>query len=477
MIEYRTALEIRDLVRSRRASAVEVVQEHLRRIDAWEPRLHAFLTVMREEALEQARRVDAKSEKGPLAGVPVALKDNLCTRGVRTTCASRILEKYVPPYDAHVVERLRAADAVVIGKTNLDEFAMGSSTENSAFGPTRNPYDPERVPGGSSGGSAAAVASGEAALALGSDTGGSIRQPAALTGTVGFKPTYGRVSRYGLVAFASSLDQIGPFGRTVADAAQLFEVIQGPDSRDSTSANVPWERRARDLGGLRLGVPDEYFGDGLDSEVRAAVESALATAERAGAKRVRVSLPTTRYGIAAYYIVAPSEASSNLARYDGVHYGFRSARSEDVLSLYSRSRQEGFGREVRRRILLGTFALSSGYYDAYYNRALKVRRLIHADFERAFSEADVIVGPTSPTPAFRIGDKTEDPLAMYLCDVYTVAANLAGLPGISIPCGRTNSGLPVGLQIQGRPFDDAGVLATAEAWERELGIAPLVPSL
>ena len=472
-----TAVEIRDRILRKEVSAVDVVQNFLGRIDAVDPKIHAFLTVLKDEALEQARGIDAKKQKGPLAGVPVAIKDNICIRGTKTTCGSKILENYVAPYDAHVIERLRAADAILIGKTNLDEFAMGSSTENSAFGPTRNPFDLERVPGGSSGGSAAAVAAGEAPLALGSDTGGSIRQPAALTGIVGFKPTYGRVSRYGLVAFASSLDQIGPFGRTVADAALLFEAIVGHDSRDSTSASVAWKSSPRDLAGLRIGVPDEYFGEGLDPEVRTAVLEALSRAERKGAQRVRVSLPTTRYGIAAYYIVAPSEASSNLARYDGVHYGHRTKNVEDVLSLYSRSRSEGFGPEVTRRIILGTFALSSGYYDAYYNRALKVRRRIQADFNAAFAQADVILGPTSPTAAFRIGDKSEDPLSMYLCDVYTVATNLAGLPGISIPCGLTKAGLPIGLQLQGRAFDDAQVLAVAAALEKELGMAPLVPKL
>jgi aspartyl-tRNA(Asn)/glutamyl-tRNA(Gln) amidotransferase subunit A len=479
------ALALRQEILSRKVRAVEVTERFLKRIDAVDGRVKAFLTVSRESALAQARRIDekiARGEKvGALGGVPVAVKDNLCTTDARTTCASRILETYLPPYDATAVRKLREADAVLIGKTNLDEFAMGSSTENSAFFTTRNPWNLACVPGGSSGGSAAAVAAGMAPLALGSDTGGSIRQPAALTGTVGFKPTYGRVSRYGLVAYGSSLDQIGPFARTVREVAALSEILSGHDPLDSTSVAGPapelLARLERDPRGLRLGVPKEYFGAGLDSEVRSSVEEAIAALVSKGAVRVEVSLPLTEFGIAAYYIVAPCEASSNLARYDGVHYGHRAKGYEDLIGLFSKSRKEGFGAEVTRRIILGTFALSSGYYDAYYNRALKVRRRIQEDYNRAFQSCDVIVGPTSPTPAFPVGAKTEDPLAMYLCDVYTVSTNLAGLPGISVPCGLTKSGLPIGLQVQGRAFDDAGVLQAARCFERELALSLPWPTL
>ncbi len=465
---HSTARELRSLVASKKASAVEIARAYLDRIRAADGRVKAFLAVTEDAALAAAKRVDEKVARGeplgPLAGVPVALKDNLATRDAPTTCGSKILANYRPPYEATVVERLRAADAVLVGKTNLDEFAMGSSTENSAWFTTRNPWDPARVPGGSSGGSAAAVAAGMACAALGSDTGGSIRQPAALTGTAGFKPTYGRVSRYGLVAFASSLDQIGPIARSVDDAALVTSVIAGKDPLDATSADVPWTAPAPRK--FRLGLPREYFGEGLDPEVRDAV---MAAAKKLGAELVDVSLPTAKYGIAAYYIVAPSEASSNLARYDGVHYGHRAAAPADLAALYARSRREGFGPEVTRRIILGTFALSSGYYDAYYNRALKVRRLLKQDFDRVFAQVDAVVGPTSPTPAFKIGERASDPLAMYLSDVYTVAANLAGLPGVSVNCGFTRGGLPIGLQVQGKAFDDAAVLAVAQAVEDACG--------
>jgi len=479
------AVSIRQDILSKKTTATQVAERFLSRIDAIDPKVRAYLSVMKPAALAQAKKVDEKIARGQkpglLAGLPVAVKDNICTTDAPTTCASKILETYRPPYDATVVRRLREEDAVIVGKTNLDEFAMGSSTENSAYFTSRNPWNLQCVPGGSSGGSAAAVAAGMAPLALGSDTGGSIRQPAALTGTVGFKPTYGRVSRYGLVAYGSSLDQIGPFGRSVRDAALLAQAISGHDPLDSTSVNQPTpdfgaalEREAK---GLRLGVPKEYFGAGLDPEVRASVEAAIGKLVAKGATRVEVSLPMTEYAIAAYYIVAPCEASSNLARYDGVHYGHRSRGADDILSLFSKSRKEGFGAEVTRRIILGTFALSSGYYEAYYNRALKVRRRIKQDFDRAFEQCDVIVGPTSPTPAFPVGAKAEDPLAMYLCDVYTVATNLAGLPGISIPCGLTGSGLPIGLQIQGRVLDDAAVLQAARVFERELALSLPWPSL
>ena len=486
-----TARSLRDDIAAGRRRAVDVARQTLDRIRSADGRLHAFLSVDEASTLAQAGAVDQKRAAGvplgPLAGVPVALKDNLCVRGGRTTCASRILEHFVSPYDATVVRKLREADAVLVGKTNLDEFAMGSSTENSAFGATRNPWDAERVPGGSSGGSAAAVAAGLVPLALGSDTGGSIRQPAALCGVAGMKPTYGRVSRYGLVAFASSLDQIGPFARNVEDLALLLGVLSGHDPLDSTSASekVPDCVAAAQGGaaGLRIGVPKEYFGAGIDPQVAKVVREALAALEREGAKLVEVSLPLTDYGIAAYYLVAPAEASSNLARYTGVHYGTRTKEPGDLLNLYGRSRFEGFGPEVRRRIMVGTFALSSGYYDAYYVKALRVRRLIKNEFDAAFANVDVIAGPTSPIAAFRVGEKAADPIQMYLCDVLTVCCNLAGLPGISIPCGfvpspegegpakardgRKREGkLPVGLQILGRPFDEATVLRAAAAYER-----------
>ncbi|MBI2932678.1 MAG: Asp-tRNA(Asn)/Glu-tRNA(Gln) amidotransferase subunit GatA [Planctomycetes bacterium] len=468
-----SARELRSLVASKKVSAVEITRAYLDRIRAIDPKVKAYLAVTEDAALQAARRVDEKAARGEplgaLAGVPVAIKDNMVTRDAPTTCASKILAGYRAPYEATVVERLRAADALLLGKTNLDEFAMGSSTENSAFGPTRNPWDLQRVPGGSSGGSAAAVAAGMACLALGSDTGGSIRQPASFTATVGFKPTYGRVSRYGLVAFASSLDQIGPFARDVEDAALITRVIAGKDPLDSTSVDLPPPTLKPNGRRFRLGLPREYLGEGLDPEVRDIVLAAAKKLEARGATLVDVSLPTTQYGIAAYYIVAPSEASSNLARYDGVHYGHRTKEPVDLVGLYSKSRREGFGAEVTRRIILGTFALSSGYYEAYYNRALKVRRLLKQDFDRVFERVDAVVGPTSPTPPFRLGERTADPLAMYLSDVYTVSANLAGLPGLSLNCGFTKTGLPVALQIQGKAFDDATVLEIALAVERECG--------
>jgi len=479
------AVSIRQDILSKKTTATAVTERFLSRLAAIDPKVRAFLSVTLDAAVAQAKRVDEKIAKGEkvglLAGLPVAVKDNLCTIDAPTTCASKILENYRPPYDATVVRRLREEDAVIIGKTNLDEFAMGSSTENSAFFTSRNPWNLECVPGGSSGGSAAAVAAGMAPLALGSDTGGSIRQPAALTGTVGFKPTYGRVSRYGLVAYGSSLDQVGPFGRSVRDAALLTQAIAGRDVQDATSLDQPVpdfvNGLERDAKGLRLGIPKEYFGAGLDPEVRKSVEAAIAKLVAKGATKVEVSLPMTEYAIAAYYIVAPCEASSNLARYDGVHYGHRSKEYTDVIDMMSKSREQGFGPEVTRRIILGTFALSSGYYDAYYNRALKVRRRIKQDFDKAFESCDVIVGPTSPTPAFAVGAKSSDPLSMYLCDVYTVATNLAGLPGVSIPCGLTGSGLPIGLQVQGRVLDDLGVLQAARAFERELALSLPWPSL
>ena len=479
------ALEVRDRIARGEFSAVEAAEDLFAWIEAQEPKVRAYVSLDRDGALAAARSVDERRAAGEalgrLAGVPVAVKDNMCTRGLATACGSKILENFRPPYDAHVVERLRAEGAVIVGKANMDEFAMGSSTENSAFHPTRNPWRLTCIPGGSSGGSAAAVAARMAHLSLGSDTGGSIRQPAAMCGVVGMKPTYGRVSRYGLVAFASSLDQIGPIGRSVADVALLLEVIAGHDERDGTSADlgVPSFLEMIEDGrdGFRLGVPKEYFGEGIDPEVEAAVRAAIAALAEQGAEIVDISLPHTEYAVAAYYIVAPCEASSNLGRYDGVHYGYRAEGAEDIVGLFSRSRAEGFGEEVQRRILLGTYALSAGFYDAYYLKAARVRRLIKQDFDRAFEEVDAVICPTSPTPAFSIGDRADDPLAMYLADVYTLSVNLAGLPAVSVPCGLTGAGLPVGLQIMGKPFDEAGVLRIARRYERTTDLAEHMPPL
>jgi aspartyl-tRNA(Asn)/glutamyl-tRNA(Gln) amidotransferase subunit A len=480
-----TIHELLDLLRAGKVSAVEVTRAYLDRIAQVDPRIRAYLTVTQEGALAQAEAVDearkAGVRLGRLAGVPLALKDVLCTKRVRTTCASKILESFVPPYDATAVSRLRAAGAVFLGKTNMDEFAMGSSTENSGFHPTANPWDTGTVPGGSSGGSAAAVAADEAAGALGSDTGGSIRQPASLCGIVGVKPTYGRVSRYGLVAFASSLDQIGPLTKDVEDAALLLRVIAGRDPRDSTSADVPvpdYRAALREpVRGLRVGIPDEYFIEGMDSEVEGAVREAMRVLEGLGARPEKVSLPHTDYAVATYYLVATAEASSNLARYDGVKYGHRSRRGRDLIEMYQQTRREGFGPEVRRRIMLGTYALSAGYYDAYYLKALKVRTLIRQDFLTAFKRCDVILTPTSATAAFRFGEKTADPLTMYLSDIFTISANLAGIPGISIPCGFTRAGLPIGLQLVGQPFDEARLLRAAYAYEQATPWRKRKPSL
>ncbi len=468
----RTAIELLQLQQAGQVTARDIAEAFLQAAHRHEPQLRSFLLLDADDVRRQAAAIDAKRGRQPLgslAGIPVAIKDVICTRGVRTTCASRMLDNFVPPYDAHVIERLRAADAVLFGKTNMDEFAMGSSTENSAYQQTRNPWDPERIPGGSSGGSAAAVAARQTPLALGTDTGGSIRQPAALCGIVGMKPTYGRVSRYGLIAYASSLDQIGPFARTVADCALLLQAIAGHDPRDSTSVQQPvpdyLARLDEPVQPLRIGVPKEFFGAGLDAEVAAAVQQALREYERRGARLVEVSLPHSPYALAAYYIVAPAEASSNLARYDGMHYGHRTSRKADLVRTYALSRGEGFGAEVKRRIMIGTYVLSSGYHEAYYRKALKVRRLIKNDFDEAFRVCDVIAGPTSPTVAFRVGEKTADPLAMYLSDVYTVSANLAGLPGISIPCGFNSQGLPIGLQLLGPPFAEELLLRAARMYE------------
>jgi aspartyl-tRNA(Asn)/glutamyl-tRNA(Gln) amidotransferase subunit A len=467
-----TAAEVALRVTSREVSAEEVTRACLDRVAQRDPVLDAFLEVMPERALLSARRVDrglAQGQDGlPLAGVPVAVKDVLDIEGVPTTCGSRILEGYRPPFTATAVARLEQAGAVVVGKTNMDEFAMGSSTENSAFRPTRNPWDRERVPGGSSGGSAAAVAAGMTCVALGTDTGGSIRQPAALCGVVGLKPTYGRVSRYGLVAFASSLDQIGPFARTVEDAALVSSVLCGWDPRDATSANVPVpdfrQGLADGVAGARIGVPWAFLEKGVDAGVMARFREALDVLTGAGATVVEVALPHAHHAIATYYIVATAEASSNLARYDGVRYGLR-AEAAELRRMYGQTRDRGFGAEVKRRIILGTFVLSSGYYDAYYLRAQKVRTLIRRDFESAFGACDVVATPTTPTPAFRLGEKTGDPLQMYLADIFTVPANLAGVPGLSVPCGMVD-GLPAGLQLVGRPFDEATLFRVGAAFQR-----------
>ncbi len=478
-MNLKSAWEIREAVNTGRVSAEEVAKQALARVEAVDPKLHAFLTVEPNLALARAAAVDAALKAGagplPLAGVPVAIKDNICTRGLRTTCGSKILEGYIPPYNATAVERLEAAGAVIIGKTNCDEFAMGSSTENSAYQVTRNPFDLERVPGGSSGGSTVAVAAGMAALALGSETGGSVRQPASFCNVAGLKPTYGRISRYGLVAFASSLDAIGPISNDIRDMALALSVIAGRDECDSTSAPAPVPDYVSALGdsvrGMRIGVPKEYFGPGLDPAVREIIESALRNAESLGCTVIETSLPHTRYAIADYYIIAPAEASSNLARYDGVRYGYRHPDVESLADMYKRSRSTGFGEEVKRRIMVGTYALSSGYYEAYYGRAMKIRTLIKRDYEQAFTTVDVLLTPVSPTPAFKIGEKTDDPLAMYLSDIYTVTANLAGIPALSLPCGFTAEGLPVGLQIVGRQFQEATILRFAETYARSFPVS------
>ncbi|MFG0333347.1 MAG: Asp-tRNA(Asn)/Glu-tRNA(Gln) amidotransferase subunit GatA [Maioricimonas sp. JB049] len=470
-----TSSQLRQAFADGQASAVEIATAFLEQIDRTDGRVSALLHVDRESALARAAEIDRKREAGdplgPLAGLPVIVKDNICARGVPATCASRMLETFVSPYDAHVVEQMQAADAVLIGRANLDEFAMGSSCENSAFRPTRNPWNRACSPGGSSGGSAAAVAARMAPLAVGSDTGGSIRQPAAFCGVVGVKPTYGRVSRYGLVAFASSLDQIGPFATDVRGAALLLETLAGHDARDTTSVDRPvpsyTQRLDQPLDGLRVGIVKEHFGDGLDDEVSAAVHAAIDLYRSLGAEVKEVSLPHSKYSVAAYYIIAPSEASSNLARYDGVHYGHRAEKFENMVDMYETSRGEAFGEEVKRRIMLGTYALSSGYYDAYYVKALKVRRLIREDFDKAFADVDVIAGPATPTTAFRIGELIDDPLAMYLNDIYTIGANLAGIPGVSLPCGQSGGGLPIGLQLLASPFEEERLLRAARMYEAQ----------
>jgi len=481
-----TALDATEAARRFRAGklrAVDATRACLDRVGRYDGAVHAFLHVDADGALAAAAALDARRDAGdalddaPLAGVVIALKDNLSTRGAPTSCASEMLARYVAPYDADCVTRLRAAGAVVIGKTNLDEFAMGSSTENSAFGPTRNPWDLARTPGGSSGGSAAAVAAGFCHAALGTDTGGSVRQPAALTGTVGLKPTWGRVSRYGLVAFASSLDVVSPFGRSVADAAMLYDVIAGPDPRDATCVDRPVERAdlsrgAEVLRGLRVGVPREYFAEGVDPEVAASVRAAVDRMADAGAEVVELSMPHTAHAVAAYYVLAPAEASSNLARFDGVRYGLR-VEGRDLRAMYGATRDAGFGPEVKRRILLGTFALSAGYAEAFYGRAQRARTLIARDFARAFERVDVLATPTSPTAAFELGARTGDPLAMYLADVCTLPPSLAGVPALSLPSGRTRGALPIGLQLVAPPFAEARLLAVAHGVEQLTGRLPL----
>ncbi|HEX9019916.1 MAG TPA: Asp-tRNA(Asn)/Glu-tRNA(Gln) amidotransferase subunit GatA [Nitrospirota bacterium] len=470
----RTIHELHDMLKKGETTAQAVTESVLGRIKAVDPKVKAYITVTEDAARRQAeeadRRIKAGDVSSPLIGIPIAVKDNMCTDGVKTTCASKILGNFIPPYDATVVGRLKQAGAVLCGKPNMDEFAMGSSTENSGFFITKNPWDLERIPGGSSGGSAAATAAGECIGSLGSDTGGSIRQPAACCGVVGLKPTYGRVSRYGLVAFASSLDQIGPITKDVTDTAILMNVIAGSDPRDSTSANIPvpdfLRALKKDVKGMKIGMPKEYFIKGMDPEVEKTVKDAVKTLEGLGAKVREVSLPNTDYAVATYYILATSEASSNLARYDGVKYGYRTPAPKDLMDMYTKTRHEGFGPEVKRRIMLGTYALSAGYYEAYYKKGQQVRTLIKKDFDDAFKLVDVIATPTSPTAAFRIGEKTTDPLQMYLSDIFTISVNLAGIPGMSVPCGFTKNGLPIGLQLLGRHFDEESIIHAAFVYEQ-----------
>jgi aspartyl-tRNA(Asn)/glutamyl-tRNA(Gln) amidotransferase subunit A len=481
----RPGSELIELMRSGEASALEIAESSLGRIEAVDGQTKSFLEVTADTAREQARAVDERRAKGEdlwaVAGIPLALKDVLCTKGIRTTCGSKILESYVPPYDCTAWARLKAAGSVLVGKTNCDEFAMGSSTENSAYHLTHNPWDLGTVPGGSSGGSAAAVAAGEAVWALGTDTGGSVRQPASLCGIVGFKPTYGLVSRYGLIAFASSLDHVSTFSRTVRDSAALLSGIAGKDPMDATS--LPTEPRnymegiEQDIRGLRIGVVRDWFGEGVEPGVRSAVEASIERLTGLGAEIGEVSLPHTEYALSAYYLIAPAECSSNLARYDGVRYGHHTTEPVDILDLNTRTRGEGFGDEVKRRIILGTYSLSAGYYDAYYGQAQKVRTLVIKDFQEAYEQFDLLLGPTSPTTAFRIGEKTEDPLSMYLADIFTIPADLAGVPAISVPCGLDEKGLPVGLQLMGKHLDESTVLRAAHAFEQDLGFSDRPPLL
>ena len=472
------------MIQNGEVSSTQITRSVFSRIDEVEERVHSYIRLMKDEALAAAARADEDIKKGnirPLTGIPVALKDIVCTKGIPTTCGSNILHNFVPPYDATVVEKLSAAGAVFVGKANMDEFAMGSSTETSYFGPTRNPWDLERIPGGSSGGSATAVAADECIASIGSDTGGSIRQPAALCGVVGMKPTYGRVSRFGLIAFASSLDQIGPFTKDVEDCAIMMNVLAGYDHRESTSVKmeVPDYRQfiGCDISGWKVGIPKEYFVEGIDPEVSAAINGAIDVVKKCGGQCIDISLPHTQYSVAVYYIIAPAEASSNLARYDGVKYGFRASGVRDLMEMYRKTRMEGFGEEVKRRIMIGTYALSAGYYDAYYGKASQVRALIRRDFDEAFRECDIILTPTTPTPAFKIGEKTDDPLQMYLSDIFTISTNLAGIPGISVPCGFTAAGLPIGVQFLAGHFEEGKLLQIASAFEKNAAIEKRRPSL
>jgi len=478
-----TIHELQEKIKNGDVSATQITESVFSRIDAVEERVHSYIRLIKDEAFAAAAKADENIKKGdikPLTGIPVALKDIVCTKGITTTCGSHILHNFIPPYNATVVEKLKDAGAVFVGKTNMDEFAMGSSTETSYFGPTRNPWDMERIPGGSSGGSATAVAADECIASIGSDTGGSIRQPAALCGVVGMKPTYGRVSRFGLIAFASSLDQIGPFTKDVEDCAIMMNVLAGYDSKESTSVDieVPDYRQfvGRDIKGWKIGIPKEYFVDGIDPEVNAAIKKAITVIEQSGGQCVDISLPHTQYSVATYYIIAPAEASSNLARYDGVRYGFRSADVRELLEMYRTTRMQGFGAEVKRRIMIGTYALSAGYYDAYYKKASQVRALIKRDFEEAFKKCDVILTPTTPTPAFKIGEKTDDPLQMYLSDIFTISTNLAGIPGISVPCGFTSGGLPIGVQFLAGHFEEGKLIQVASAYERNAKIEKRRPA-
>ena len=470
-----TIHELHDRLKKREITSRELAESVFHRIETVESKIQAYTTLTRQRAMKEAEAADQRIRSNqaitPLTGIPLAIKDNLCTRGIRTTCASKILENFIPPYDATVISNLKEMGFVMTGKTNMDEFAMGSSTENSAFAVTKNPWALDRIPGGSSGGSAAAVAADLCIAALGSDTGGSIRQPAACCGVVGLKPTYGRVSRYGLVAFASSLDQIGPLTKDVTDSALMMNAIAGHDPMDTTSTDIacPDFTRAlvKDVKGLRMGMPWEYFVEGMDAEVEQAVKEAVRLLEKAGATIKDIRLPHTSYAVATYYLLATAEASSNLARYDGVKYGYRTKQATDLMEMYLKTRSEGFGAEVKRRIMLGTYALSAGYYDAYYRKAQSVRTLIKEDFDEAFRGVDLILTPTAPTAAFRIGEKTQDPLQMYLSDIFTISVNLAGIPAISIPCGFTKTSLPIGLQILGRPFDEETILRAAYSYEQE----------
>ena len=478
-----TIAEAQAKLRARTISSRDLTRACLDRIAAVEPKLNAFITVTEREALDQADAADKRLASGdapPLCGIPLGIKDIYATRGVKTTCASKILENFVPPFDATVIAKLRAEGAVFVGKANMDEFAMGSSTENSAFGPTLNPHDLERVAGGSSGGSAAAVAAFECLASLGTDTGGSIREPASFCGVVGIKPTYSRVSRYGVIAYASSLDQVGPFTHTVRDAAIMLRSLAGIDPSDSTCSARPvpdYERALTgEVKGLRIGVPKEYFVEGMQPEVEKSVREALANLQKAGARTVEISLPHTSYAVAAYYLVATAEASANLSRYDGIRFGLR-VPADNNIELYEKSRAQGFGAEVKRRIMLGTFALSAGYYDAYYLKGQKVRTLIRRDFEKAFESCDVVMAPVAPTTAFKLGEKTDDPLTMYLSDIFTISVNLAGLPGMSMPCGYDDKGLPIGLQIIGAPFSEETIFRVGDAYEKIAALKPREPKI